>query len=179
MSDTAGHLILQDSTNAIGNCGEKTASDKPWARHYHPIKSTIPHTFLLNGFTHANFEDAFIGMMDDDDLRLAQPAVPTNKRYWDFETEADCENWFNTEITNVVLSAWHAHPTMVQTSHTRPLNEENIAENVDCTFSVTHGEKRYTVAIGEFKRNLIHEDEWRNGSITRSDQQSLSRELRG
>ncbi|KAF5564823.1 hypothetical protein FPHYL_4522 [Fusarium phyllophilum] len=177
---TAGELIQQHPANVVANPGYKTTSDKAWAHDYNPIKTTTVHTIIgRDGITHANFEDAFMGMEEDDSLRFRQPAVRTNQRHWRLETEADCENWFNTEITNVVLSAWHDYPPLMQTSHTKPLSEENISENVDCTFSVKYGQKRYTVAIGEFKRNLIDPQQWQSGSITRSGQRSLSQELRG
>ncbi|EWG52271.1 hypothetical protein FVEG_11054 [Fusarium verticillioides 7600] len=133
---TAGELIQQHPANVVANPGYKTTSDKAWAHDYNPIKTTIVHTIIRNGITDANFEDAFMGMENDDELRFRQPAVRTNQRHWRLETEADCENWFNTEITKVVLSAWHDYPPLMQTSHTKPLSEENISENVDCTFSV-------------------------------------------
>ncbi|EWZ77924.1 hypothetical protein FOXG_21397 [Fusarium oxysporum f. sp. lycopersici 4287] len=178
-TNSAEKLIQQHPTNVVANPGYKTASDKSWSNSYKPIKSTTSYIKIQNGVIDANFENAFMGMMEDDAMRFRQPAVPTNQRYWRLETEADCENWFNTEITNVVLSAWHSNPPLMQTSHTKPLTEENIPENVDCTFSVKHGGKRYTVAIGEFKRNLLDPNEWGSGSINKGGQRKLSQELRG
>jgi hypothetical protein len=81
-------------------------------------------------------------------------------------------------VVNVVLSAWHAYPAVNQTSHTKPIAEENIAENVDCVFSVKVGNTRRTVAIGEMKRNLL-EDDWQDGTIVSASQKKLSQELRG
>ncbi|CAH0046087.1 unnamed protein product [Clonostachys solani] len=179
-ASTAEALILQHPTNSVNNPLYVTGSDKAWARDYEPIKRVITHTFVgSDGITYANFEDAFLGLHDDDALRFRQPAVPPNNRHWRLESEADCENWFNTEITNVVLSAWHSYPPMTQTSHTKPLLEQNTPENVDSTFSVKFGQQRRTVAIGEIKRNLIDTADWQRGSITAASQRKLSQELRG
>ncbi|KAF5692054.1 hypothetical protein FDENT_3074 [Fusarium denticulatum] len=163
-TNTAQQLILQHSTNPVNNPGYETKTDKVWARAYKPIKKVTSHTMTgADGMTYANFEGAFLPLQADDELRFRQTAVPPNNRHWRLETEADCENWFHTEVVNVVLSAWHAYPAVTQTSHTKPVTEENIAENVDCVFSVRVGNTRRTVAIGEMKRNLLEED-WQDGT---------------
>ncbi|KAF4423771.1 hypothetical protein F53441_14247 [Fusarium austroafricanum] len=177
---TSEELILQHSTNVISNTGYKTVSDKPWARTYKPIKNVISHTIIgRDGQYHSDFETAFMELQDDDQLRFNQPAVHPNNRHWRLETEADCENWFNTEVVNVVLSAWHSYPSLTQSSHIKPISEIRIPENVDSTFSVKVGQQRKTVAIGEFKRNLLTADEWQGGTLRAADQRKLSQELRG
>ncbi|KAG4254570.1 hypothetical protein FPRO03_06910 [Fusarium proliferatum] len=178
-TNTAQQLILQHSTNPVNNPGYETKTDKAWTHAYKPIKKVTSHTMTgSDGLTHANFEEAFLPLQADDELRFRQRAVPPNNRHWRLETEADCENWFHTEVVNVVLSAWHAYPAMTQMSHTKPISEENIAENVDCVFPVRVGNTRRTVAIGEMKRNLLEED-WQDGTIVSASQKRLSQELRG
>ncbi|KAF5022085.1 hypothetical protein F66182_5860 [Fusarium sp. NRRL 66182] len=177
---TAEALILQNPTNPVNNPLYTTGSDKVWARQYKPMKNIIPRTAVSpDGVFHANFEDAFLPLLEDDSLRLRQRALPPNKRQWRLETEADCENWFNTEIVNVVLAAWHGFPMMMQSSHVKPLVAEQIPENVDFTFSVKFGGSRRAVAIGEIKRNLIAPEVWQGADLSRSGQSKLSQELRG
>ena len=67
------------------------------------------------------------------------------------EVEADCENWFYAEISNVVLSAWASYPGIPQSSHNKPLSEASIVENVDIMYSIKYGDTRYLLAIGEIK----------------------------
>ncbi|KAH7465221.1 hypothetical protein FOMA001_g17346 [Fusarium oxysporum f. sp. matthiolae] len=178
-ANTAEALILSHPTNPMHNPGYVTQSDKVWAQDFKAIKTVTTQTIIGgDGKTHANFEDSFMKLQDDDALRFREPAVHPNNRLWRLETEADCENWFNSEITNVVLSAWNTYPPITQSSHTKPISEENITENIDCTFSVKIGNQRRTVAIGEFKRNLISA-EWQTGSINKSGQRTFSKELRG
>ncbi|KAF4459883.1 hypothetical protein FALBO_13361 [Fusarium albosuccineum] len=176
---TARDLILQRPTNPIKNTFLATQSDKVWSRSYAPIKNIICHSGIDGaGITQANFEEAFLPLYDDDTVRLRQPAVHPNNRHWRLETEAGCENWFNTEIVSVVLSAFNAYPIMMQTSHTKPLSEETITENTDLTFSVKIDNRRHTVAIGEMKRNILEPKVWRMGNVSAAKQQEkLSKEL--
>ncbi|KAJ3528748.1 hypothetical protein NM208_g10064 [Fusarium decemcellulare] len=178
---TAQDLVLQHPTNPIYNTFLATQSDKVWSRNYAPIKNIICHSGIDGaGTTQANFEEAFLPLYDDDTVRLRQPAVRPNSRHWRFETEADCENWFNTEIVSVVLSAFNAYPVLMQTSHAKPLSEETITENTDLTFSVKIGNRRHAVAIGEMKRNILEPRAWRTGNVSAAKQQEkLSKELRG
>lgn len=127
-----------------------------------------------------NFDDAFLPLYEDDNLRLSQPAEPPNSRKWRFETEADCENWFNTEVVNVVLSAWNSYPSILQSSHNKPVSEENIAENIDSIFTFKSEGAKRVLAIGEIKRNLIKSMFWQRGNPASSaSQKKLSQELRG
>ncbi|KAK3317509.1 hypothetical protein B0T19DRAFT_405201 [Cercophora scortea] len=180
--NTTEYHILQHPTNPTRNTKYTTSSDKEWARRFKPITKIIPRTNVVDGITYADFEPAFLPLFDDDRVRMGEPAVAPNPRQWRLESEADCENWFNSEISNVVLAAWTAYPDILQTSHTKPLTKENISQNIDSTYStkVRGGGIRVPLVIGEMKRNLINPDDWQEGDITRSVAQTrLSQELRG
>jgi hypothetical protein len=157
-----------------------TGSDKEWARRYKPISNLVPHTRIIDGITYAEFDQGFLPLYDDDLVRMNEPAVAPNTRRWRFEMEADCENWFNSEISNVVLAAWFNYPSVLQTSHNKPLTEENISENVDVTYSTRIGNQRVPLAIGEMERGLIDPRVWQAGDISsKGSQKRLSQELRG
>ncbi|SCO92715.1 uncharacterized protein FRV6_16843 [Fusarium oxysporum] len=97
---TSEDLILKHPNNVISNPGYKTGSDKPWARTFKPIKKVTSHTIVgRDDQYHSDFETGFMELQNDDRLRFNQQAVPPNNRHWRLETEADCENWFNTEVT--------------------------------------------------------------------------------
>ncbi|KAL2693749.1 hypothetical protein Neosp_000312 [[Neocosmospora] mangrovei] len=178
---TAKHHVLQHPTNPVAETKYTTASDKEWARRYAPISNIIVHSFVANdGLTHANFDSAFMPLDADDALRMSELAVPTNSRHWRLEFEADCENWFNTEVANVTLAAWKSYPSVVQASHCKPLSGRGISENVDSIFSAKFSGERAPLAIGEMKRNLISATAWQSGYILgQGSQVKLSQELRG
>ncbi|RSL67862.1 hypothetical protein CEP53_002805 [Fusarium sp. AF-6] len=180
-SHTAQDLILEHPTNPIHNTLYMTDSDKRWARNYKPIVNATCRTMVASdGITYTNFDEAFFPLYEDDNLRLSQPAEPPNSRKWRFETEADCENWFNTEIVNVVLSAWNRYPSILQSSHNKPPSEENIPENIDSIFTFKSQGAKRVLAIGEIKRNLIKHTIWQRGNPSSSaSQKKLSQELRG
>ncbi|KAK3933729.1 hypothetical protein QBC46DRAFT_401384 [Diplogelasinospora grovesii] len=178
--NTAEYHILQHPTNSVHNTRYTTGSDKEWARRYKPVTKLIPRTYVADGITYADFEEAFLPLYDDDVLRMNEPAVAPNSRGWRLEVEADCENWFNSEISNVVLAAWTRCPSVLQTSHNKPLTDENISENIDSTYSTKIGNRRVPLAIGEMKRNLITPQDWQTGDISsKGAQKKLSQELRG
>ena len=178
--NTAEHHILQHPTNPVHNTRYTTSSDKQWARRYKPIANIVPRTSVVDGVTYADFEAACLPLYDDDTVRMNEFAVEPNPREWRFEVEADCENWFNSEISNVVLAAWMRYPALLQTSHNKPLTEETISENVDSTYSTKIGNQRVSLVIGEMKRNLIAPQDWQAGDIsTKGVQKKLSQELRG
>lgn len=179
-SNTAEYHILQHPTNPVVNTRYTTGSDKEWARQYKPITKLIPCTYLADGITYANFEEALLPLYDDDSLRMSELTVASNSRGWRLEVEADCENWFNSEISNIVLAAWTRYPSVLQTSHNKPLSDENINENVDSTYSTKVGNRRVPLVIGEMKRNLITPQDWQTGDISsKGSQKKLSQELRG
>jgi hypothetical protein len=111
-------------------------------------------------------------------LRKAQPAFPPNRRAWRFETEEDCGDWFKAEVSNIVLAAWTDCPGVLQASLAKAFSETSISEIVDVSYTVTHGNVKVPVVIGEWKRYLIRPDEWMSNDLT-SGQAKLSRELRG
>jgi hypothetical protein len=175
------YWILQHPTNGVYNTEYTTASDKEWARRYKPIVNLVTHSIVgPDGVSYADFDNSFLPLYDDDRLRMNEPCFPPNERRWRFEVEADCENGFNSEISNVVLAAWARNPPVLQASHCKPLTETNISENVDVTYSVEIGGRRRPLIIGEMKRNLIHAASWQAGDISRKgSQKKLSQELRG
>lgn len=73
---------------------------------------------------------------------MGEPAQQPNVRQWRLETEADIEHWWYSEVSDVVLAAWATYPAIIQTSHTKPLTDVNIAENIDCTYAMYVGDMR-------------------------------------
>ncbi|KYK56285.1 hypothetical protein DCS_08255 [Drechmeria coniospora] len=181
MASTVGALLAQDPTNSVQNTGYTSSTNKAWTEGYHPIKNMTVHTKACgDGLTYANFETAFLPLYDDDRVRMGTAAFPPNGRSWRMGSEADVELWFHTEISNVVLAAWNHHPTVVQTSHSKPPSEKNMPEEVDATYSFKSNQHRVALVIGEMKRNLVDADKWQCGRIPSSGPQDrLSRELRG
>ena len=177
---TAEYQILQHPTNPTYNPKYLTNSDKQWARQYQPISNLIPRTRLVDDISYAEFDEGFLPLYRDDYARMNEPAVAPNPKHWRFEVEADCENWFNSEVSNVVLAAWFNYPSVLQTSHGKPLTDEYISECVDSTYSTRIGGHRVPLAIGEMKRGLINAERWQAGDISsREAQKRLSQELRG
>ncbi|RSL61279.1 hypothetical protein CEP54_006328 [Fusarium duplospermum] len=159
---TAEHHILQHPTNPVTETKYTTASDKEWARGYVPISNIIVHSFVADdGLTYANFDGAFMPLEADDTLRMSELAVPTNNRHWRFESEADRENYFNTEVADVTLAAWKRFPSVIQTSHCKPLSRPDISEKIDSIFSAKFSGERAPLVIDQIS------------------QVKLSRELRG
>ncbi len=178
---TVFDLLLLDPINPVVNENNVTTSNKEWASRYHPLRNLIVHTQVgPDGRVYANWDGAFLPACDDDTLRMGEPATHPNPRLWRFETEADCELWFHTEVSNVVLAAWTQYGRVTQTSHTKPPCEANISEEVDAMYGVDYANSTVVVAIGEMKRNLIRPELWQAGNPSGLvSQQMLSRELRG
>lgn len=176
---SAGEPISQHSVNVVDNTDYISYTNKAWAQLYPSIENLSVHSSVnQDGTVHATFELAFQSLLADEEKRTVEPAHPPNDRFWRVETEADAEHWWHTEISDVVLAAWARYPGIVQTSHTKPLSDVNIPENVDSTYAIYMGNQRVPVAIGEMKRNLINAREWQAGLLG-SAQQKLARELRG
>ncbi|KAK0655405.1 hypothetical protein B0T16DRAFT_451094 [Cercophora newfieldiana] len=162
MSDpiTVDRLLQEHPTNPVHNPKYVTQSDKAWAQRYPAIRNLIDS--------------------DDTILRASVEARRPNDRPWRLECEADCELWFHTEISNVVLAAWNQYPRVTQSSHIKPPRENNISEEVDSMYCVKDGQTKTVLAIGEMKRNLIKPRYWQAGNISSSsNQEKLSKELRG
>lgn len=177
---TVGDLLQEQPTNYAYKPGYISATDKSWAKKYEPITAVIIHSRReADGSVWANFDGPFLPEFADDELRKSQPANRPNTRQWRLDTEADGESWFHNEVSNVVLAAWAEYPSILQTSHAKPLSEEAIPEVVDTTYSIKRKPLRLPMLIGEMKRNLIREDEWGRGKIESKSQVKLSQELRG
>ena len=181
MNSTVADLLWIDPTNRVHNTGYITHTDKAWARSYQPITNFFVHTRIYDdGNTYANFEPSFLPLYDDDNMRMMSPAVAPNQRAWRLESEADCELYFHTEISNVVLAAWNQYREVTQSSHNKPPSVQHISEEVDSTYTVKFSKGRTVLAIGEMKRNLIDAERWQLGDVARAaGQVKLSKELRG
>jgi hypothetical protein len=181
MDTTVGDLLWEEPTNHVHNTGYTTQTDKAWAQAYPSIENLLVHSSVFeDGYTYANFEPAFVPLYDDDAIRIASPAVAPNQRAWRLDTEADCELWFHTEISNVVLAAWNRCREVTQSSHIKPPSVQRIAEEVDSTYTVKLSMSRTVLAIGEMKRNLLRDDRWQRGNLVDAPGQAkLSKELRG
>ena len=180
MATTVGDLLLEQPINYTYNPGYVSATDKSWAKAYPPVTNVITRSRRnADGSVWADFDGPFLPEFADDELRRSLPANLPNTRKWRLETEADGENWFHSEVSNVVLAAWSECPSVLQASHIKPLTEETIPEVVDTTYSIKMQRLRLPVLIGEMKRNLIEADEWARGKIKGKSQLKLSQELRG
>ncbi|KAL2017964.1 hypothetical protein VTK56DRAFT_1496 [Thermocarpiscus australiensis] len=180
MSTTVANLLEQHPTNFVYSTNYTTSTDKTWARRYHPIRNlTIHSTIGEDGLTYVDFQTAFLPWSEDGDLRMSAPAVPPNQRTWRFVSEADCELWFNSEISNIVLAAWNEFPLVTQSSHIKPPRVESIPEEVDSTYTVRYRGQRSVLVIGEMKRNLVSAAGWQRGEVSREPQKKLPQELRG
>ncbi|KAK4152614.1 hypothetical protein C8A00DRAFT_16102 [Chaetomidium leptoderma] len=181
MDTTVADLVYVDPVNPIHDTGYRTQTDKAWARAYHPIRNLVVHTRVgQDRQTYSSFDAAFHSWDEDDTLRMACAAAPPNQRAWRLETEADCELWFHTEISNIVLAAWNEYRGVTQSSHIKPPRTDRIPEEVDSTYTVKVRNERTVLAIGEMKRNLVENVRWQQGSLGGSmGQVKLSQELRG
>lgn len=170
---------MQHSQNPINNPDFRSKTDKAWASSYHSIPRTTSYTVVRDEVTSAYFDGVMLGECADDQYRKSEEAYPPNQRAWLLSTEADMSHWFHNEVSNVVLAAFKHTPTVLQASQAKPLTDESVPESVDDLYSVTCSTHRMPLVIGEMKRNIIRDAQWQAGIITSSDQQKLSRELRG
>jgi hypothetical protein len=63
------------------------------------------------------FEDGFLTLYEDDDLRIQEMAYPPKYRQWRLAYEEDGINWFHSGVSNIVLAAWARYPAILQASH--------------------------------------------------------------
>jgi len=180
MNTTVSDLLSTHPENEVYNPEFVTQSNKAWAQSFSWIRNLTVHTWIEDELAYTDFK-AFIQQHDDDTLRLSELAVHPNRRKWRLETEADCELWFHSEVSNIVLAAWSQYPSVTQTSQTKPpTTDVSIPESVDSTYSMKFQKDKKVLAIGEMKRNLINPDLWQQGDISSNEgQKKLSRELRG
>lgn len=176
---TAGALIQQHPTNIVYQSEHTSASSKTWAQKYAPIRNfKLQTTVQEDGTVSGIFDGAFLGTCDDDTLRMKEPAYPPNAKFWRLAYEADGKNYFQAEISNIVLAAFSRHPLVIQAAEEKPLTDKSVTEAVDVTYSVKKDTTRMHIAIGEMKRCLVAPRDWETGHL-RKQQQSLSQELRG
>lgn len=172
-------LIYDHPSNFIANPNITSYTGKTWVKSYAPIRRYRLDTAIdETGMTHADFDAAFLPLMNDEEKRMSDVGHPPNSRHWRFETEADIEHWWHTEVSDVVLAAWHRYPTIVPTDHTNTPGDVNVPQSVDSTYAMYIQGERAPVIIGEMKRNLIQANEWIRGDPG-EPQRVLSRELRG
>ncbi|KEZ42855.1 hypothetical protein SAPIO_CDS5283 [Scedosporium apiospermum] len=181
MSHTVEDLIASHPTNPVERTGHDTTTDKKWTKEFPAITKLAVRT--RHGpyaqAVQADFEPALLPLYADDEIRLTERASPPTYRTWKFSTEEDMVNWFHTEVSNVVLGAFTKAPSVLQSSHEKPLADAKADEVVDVAYSIARGRTRTHIVIGEMKRNLIRNRQWQDGNLESSAQKSLSRELRG
>lgn len=179
---TVQHHIFQHPTNYVyNNIKNETGTDKAWTRNYHSITNLSLCSRIVPGSgTSAAFDFVVLPLYKDDFVRWREPCSAPNTRQWRFETEADCEAWFQAEISSVVLSAFARWPLLLQSSHSKPPSEEDIPETADIMYSWEFEGQKLPVAVGEIKPGSIDAAVWRSGDLSKSEpQEKLSKELRG
>lgn len=88
----------------------------------------------------------------DDDARMQAPATSPNNRKRSPAIEADCELWFHTEISNVIMPAWAVgRPMMTQPSHIKPPHNSRTTQAVDLVYTMKYRGTSIVIAIGELK----------------------------
>lgn len=181
MSLEVSTLLLTHPTNEVNNPRYYTPSRKPWVEEYLPITKVNVYTrYGRDGVVEAKFDGPLLPPLEDDEIRLAEPAYPPNDRQWRMEMEADIANWFHHEISNIVLPAWKNLPSLLQTSETSALREDQVTQHADVLYSTYVDRMMTCVLVGEMKRNLILPQHWLSGKPCDSKTQaSLSQELRG
>lgn len=183
MCDTVGGLLLEHSTNPVKFTGLQSGSNKIWAKDF-PTKLTITvHTRIGQGAEASaistTFDSPFFPQLEDDALRMQEPACrPTYRRY-QLSSEGDMSLWFDTEVSNIVLAAFARYPSVLQASFERPLGDQHVAQSIDTAYSIEYKRRKFHIAVGDFKRNLIDPKQWQNGDLKRRAQQNLAQELRG
>jgi hypothetical protein len=177
---TIQDLLMQHSTNPVDDTENSTNHVKDWAKNFLPIKKVEVRTYEgEDNWIYADFDEAFLPLSEDDKARLAHLGNPPNYRQYRFESETDHSIWWHTEVSNIVITAFHSQPAVVQQAEVKPFTDERVVETVDIVYSMRPFSTRFALAIGEMKRGGIKELEWMSGKITSPRQQNLSRELRG
>jgi hypothetical protein len=174
-------LLRQHPVNPVDNPGYPSDTNKQWALKYPIIRNLRVHTRTNTaGYVDADYEGIFLPEYADDALRRSAYGYPPNARQWRFDTESSIQLWFETEISNIVLAAWNRYPILLQSLQSPPLREQTVAETVDSQYSLrlSNG-ARVPVVIAESKRNLISARQWQQGRLETTNQERLSRELRG
>jgi len=180
MSHTLRDLLFEHSTNPVHETGLTTSPSKLWAKQYPPdLRLEVHTTREASGAVEAVFDGPLFPAFEDDELRLEEPVSPPTYRKYRLRSEGDMTTWFDAEVSNIVLGGFARFPSVLQASFEKPLGEEPELENIDTSYSVQMNGKRFHIAIGEYKRNIIDIDQWQKGRLTRPGQRNLARELRG
>lgn len=111
MSVPVRKLLWEHPTNPAKSTGLTTGTDKKWAKSFHPITKlriqsrTDEHETVVR----ADW-DAFVPLLEDDDMRMNTQSSPPNVRRWRLETEEDMAIWFHTEISKYRASGMEWYP---------------------------------------------------------------------
>src|SRR3569833_1612138 len=185
MAIPISQLLGEQPTNYAEYTGGTTDTNKEWTKDFHPIAR-----FRVRSRTgeddpttvYADWDGPLLPLFADDDVRMGLLGSRPNPRRHYLGTEADCAVWFHTEVSNIVLSALTAYPEVLQINETKPHSDSSTEqETEDVVYTLPpHAWHDRPLAIGEWKRNLIKQDAWRQGCIEGAGaQMKLSRELRG
>ncbi|EPE04774.1 hypothetical protein F503_06323 [Ophiostoma piceae UAMH 11346] len=179
-ASTVQQLISMHPTNPVNDTNMQSESKKNWTHLYPPITTLRVHTYVqADGSVIADFDSALLPYDTDEDLRLGEEAFPPNDRSYRLYSEADGITWFTSEIDSVVLAAFKRFPGVIHQSHHPPkLGSGSSAKVADTAYVVNFDGLVTSLAVGEFKRNLVHARQWQNNDLGPS-QASFSRELRG
>lgn len=199
-----GPLLKQFPSDSVQSyVTASSTTTKEWAENYHGLSRNSLLVHSIGGLpagpsVHVDLTAGFLSLRKpDEELREQEPAYPPSKRHYEFYTKADIETWWHTEVSNVVLAAFHQYPKVVQVSQHTP-RDEDVAETVDVGYLVEVEERtqdlisgfpkvfthKYPLAIGQIKRNVIQLEKWLSGDLgdvedERESQQNLAKELRG
>lgn len=182
--DSAGFHIRSRSMNPVHDSAHNEETDKPWVQRFAPITGLLVRTRDVDdGWIAGDFNEAFLPEYEDERERNELPGSATRPREWRLETKANCEAYFRTEISGVVLAAW-ARVGVYEDRQHRPVlaRNEAIQDTVDIayTWMTTVHHKTWIMAIGAIKLREIDRPLWQSGDISASESQMrLSRELRG
>lgn len=181
MDTVKGHLMQHPSSTVLVDATPNIAPPEPeWSVDFRIVKKLVPHTFVVDGQTHADF-GAFLPLGADDELRMAEPGVAADAvAAWNLAETRDGERWFGLEVSDIVLQAFAKYPHVRKTTREAPV-EGTIERLADWLYTVKiPGRRRYPVVVGMMTDCRIAADDWQNGDISSNiSQRRLSRQLRG
>jgi hypothetical protein len=185
--DPARNSILSHSANPVHDSARKEESREAWFQRFPPIARLVVRTRNVSrGRIAGGFDEAFLPNYGGERY-YGEPAGPaTESREWHLKTEADCEAYFLTEISSVVVAAL-AKSVFEIRKQGRHLTDDLIpsdANNIAYKCCVRKGLKRLPMPVpavmGVSKLREINRLLWQSGDISSSESQmNLSRELRG
>ncbi|KAH9225577.1 hypothetical protein K456DRAFT_1766891 [Colletotrichum gloeosporioides 23] len=183
----ASNLLSERPENVVVNAGIQTYSG---ANKFNNTRS-IPdaqlkiHTVYKNGHYQGASWDALLDPFEDDYLRLeSETRKPNARAAWVLEVEQDGADYFNQEISAVVLSKLIEHPRIFSQSQMGPPRGRS-GKFIDVVYywkdtSDPNGNLKHVGFIGDFKRNVLKPNLWSDRKTAGDPNQvALSRELRG